>query len=220
MTLWAHCYSGYASYENAYSWGNDEHSAHKWVQALKGEPINGYAQLKRPNGQWIKITTAQPAGAFQIWGEWAAERVKALLPAGGLLIPIPSSSCLAIGTDKKGKALADAVAQRAPGFDAVDAIHWDQQFAKASKGGPRDEATLYKNIRVLNDLDKRPVILIDDVVTGGGHAIACAKALRWAGHQVEHVVAAAHTVKSPPAKGMFALEPWDLEADPFAGVFG
>lgn len=217
MTLWAHVRGGYASYDGAHQWGDDEHSAHKFVQTLKGEPINGYAHVKRPNGSWVRITTATPAGAFQVWGEWAAAKVQALLPGGGFLIPVPSSSCLAIGADVKGKALADAIATRAPGFATVEALHWAEQLKKAREGGPRDVATLFQNARVLTDLDKRPVILVDDVITGGGHAVACAKALRWAGHDVQHIVAAAHTVKAPPATGMLSIDPWDLEADPFDG---
>lgn len=215
MTLWAHCYGGYASYDSAYEWGNDEYRAYKLIQTLKGEAINGYAELRRLNGTWTTITTANPSGAFAVWGEWAAAKVQQLESEGAFLIPVPSSSCLAIGQDAKGRKLAEAVAERAGGFKVKDALHWQEQLLKASKGGPRDVDTLFENLRVLTDLKKRPVILVDDVITGGGHAIACAKALRWAGHKVEHIIAAAHTVKAPPPKGMFAIDAWDLEADPF-----
>lgn len=221
MTLWAHVYSGYASYEGAYSWGDEEHVAHKFVQILKGEPANGYAWLPRPDGTNVKISTALSHAAFNAWGTWAAAKAEEIYPTGGaLLIPIPSASCLTIGADAKGNALAAAVASRSNGFRAVDGIHWAEQLTKASKGGPRDVETLFKNVRIKTTLEKLPVILIDDVITGGGHATACAKALRYFGHQVEHVIAAARTVKSPPSAGMFKIESWDLEASPFAGIFG
>lgn len=213
MTLWAHVHGGYASYDGEYPWGNDEHVAHKFVQILKGEQANGYAWLPKRNGTFVKITSAAPAPAFAAWGEWAAKRVNHLYPEGGVfLVPIPSATCLAIGDDQKGSRLATAVAERCVGVEAVDALHWHEAFVKASKGGPRDAATLYENTRVLTKLEKRPVVLIDDVITGGGHAVACARALRWAGHDVQHVIAAARTVKSPPAGGMFDIPPWDAEA--------
>jgi hypothetical protein len=215
VTLWAHVYSGYASYGNVHPWHDDEHVAHKFIQILKGEVPSGYAWLPRPNGTKVKITNAQPAGAFEVWGSFAAQKAAQIYPNGAYLIPIPTASCLAIGDDPKGRTLANVVAERLQGFEALDALHWNEQFVKASKGGPRDPDILFGNVQVRTDLEKRPVILIDDVITGGGHAIACARALRWAGHEVRHVIAAAHTVKAPPANGMFNIEAWDLEDDGF-----
>jgi len=220
MTLWAHVYGGYASYDGAYEWGDYEHVAHKFVQILKGEPANGYAWLPRPDGSKVKISTALAHAAVNVWGTWAAARAQQIYPNGGaLLIPIPSASCLQLGADPKGSALASAVASRSTGFQAVNAIHWAEKLTKASKGGPRDAETLFANARVLTGLEKLPVILIDDVITGGGHATACARALRCFGHDVQHVIAAARTVKAPPNAGMFSIEPWDLEANPYAAFF-
>ncbi len=214
MSLMAHVYSGYASYENVYPWNDDEHVAHKFIQILKGEPANGYAWLTKPGGSKVKISSALAHVAFDAWASWAATRAVSIYPRGAYLVPIPSASCLSIGSDQKGQVLASAVAERALGFTAIDALHWKKELVKASKGGPRDEATLFGNVRVLTGLPNHPVILIDDVVTGGGHALACAKALRWAGHEVQHVIAAARTVKQPPAGGMFNIPSWDIEAQP------
>lgn len=219
MTLWAHVYSGYASYENAYPWGDPEHIAHKFVQLLKGEEPNGYAWLPRATGPGnLKISTPLKANAFNVFGEWGGAIANRLYPQGAWLVPVPSSSCLGIGQDPKGRALADAIAGRSAS-QAVDALHWHERLPSARSGGPRDAGVLHANLRVLTTLAKRPVVLVDDVVTGGGHAIACARALRWAGHEVEHIIAGARTVKSPPVGGMFAIADWDLEANPFAGIF-
>jgi adenine/guanine phosphoribosyltransferase-like PRPP-binding protein len=116
--------------------------------------------------------------------------------------------------------LAALAAQPDAGYSALQCLHWGEQFQKARDGGPRDVARLYANSRVRDDLPPQRIILIDDVVTGGGHLIACARALRSRGHTVEHAICAAHTVKSPPAQGLWNIEPWDLEADPFEGLFG
>jgi len=215
MTLWAHVHGGYASYDGTpHKWGQAEYDSFKLIQTLKGKPINGYATLRKPNGKSVTIRTHMPHGAFELWGEWAALKAAQLAPGGAYIIPIPSADCIAIGTDGKGAALAAAVAKRAPGLIAVDAIHWAVAFVKASQGGPRDVDTLFENVRVLANLPKSEVILVDDVITGGGHAIACARAMRWAGHKVEHVIAAGHTVHEPPPGGIFNIPSWDLEADP------
>ena len=217
MTLWAHVHGGYASYEGTpHEWGQVEYDAMKFVQTLKGNPINGYASMKKPDGAWVTFRTATPEGAFEIWGQWAGAKAREVAPAGGLLVPVPSSTCLAIGADTKGRKLAETAQGYAPAFTVTDALHWAVQFAKSAEGGPRDPDVLFENLRVLTQLPKREVVLIDDVVTGGGHIVACARALRWAGHKVEHAICAALTVHAPPAAGMWNLAPWDLEAAPIA----
>lgn len=217
MPLTGHVYGGYASYEGGHGWGDHEHVAHKFIQILKGEQANGYAWLPRPNGASVKISTALSERAFQAWGRWAASVATKLLPQGGFLVPIPSSGCTAIGQDEKGRALATAISQHAPAFMVMEALHWAEEWPKARNGGPRDPDILLSNVRVLPNLEKRPVILVDDVITGGGHAIACAKALRSRGHAVEHVIAAARTVKGQPPNGMFNIDSWDLEAPKLLG---
>lgn len=220
MTLYAHVYCGYASYDDDHKWGQSEHDAHKLILTLKGEPINGYAKLKRPDGVWVTIRTDTPGGAFQIWQQWARAKVAEIEPDGALLVPVPSSSCIAPGGDEKGMRLAELARPPAGAYSALQCLHWGEQFPKARDGGPRDVARLFANSRVRDDLPAQRLILIDDVVTGGGHLIACARALRSRGHIVEHAICAAHTVKSPPSEGLWKIDPWDLEADPFEGFFG
>ncbi|WP_156347859.1 phosphoribosyltransferase [Sphingomonas sp. Leaf231] len=212
MTLSAHVFGGYASYEGEHPWRDPEHVAHKFIQILKGEQANGHAWLPRPSGGTVKISTALATNAFDVWGRWAASVLTGIYPDGASLVPIPSASCVAVGTDAKGRALAEAIVIHAPKFQAVDALHWIEEWPKARNGGPRDPDVLVENVKIGRDLPKRPVVLVDDVITGGGHAVACARTLRSAGYEVDHVIAAARTVKSPPASGMFKIDSWDAEA--------
>jgi hypothetical protein len=215
MTLWVHVHGGYASYEGTpHEWGQAEFDAMKLVQTLKGNAINGYATLKKLDGGWATFRTGTPEGAFDLWGQWAGAKACEILPGGGLLVPVPSSTCLAIGADVKGRKLAEAAQAHAAPFTVTDALHWAVQFAKSAEGGPRDPRVLFENLRVLTQLPKREVVLVDDVVTGGGHLIACARALRWAGHKVEHAICAALTVHAPPSGGMWNIPARDLEAAP------
>lgn len=215
MTLTAHVYCGYASYDGGHEWGQSEYDAFKLIHILKGEPIKGYVTLRKPDGQWTRMTTENPAGGFEIWRQWASAKAAEVAPGGAMLVPVPSSSCTGFGGDAKGMRLATEASNPAAGYHPLECLHWHEQFEKASKGGPRDVATLFPNVRVRDDLEPQRIILVDDVVTGGGHLIACARALRAVGHTVEHAICAGRTVKTPPAAGLWTIAPWDLEADPF-----
>lgn len=214
MTLIVHSYCGYPSYDGMTTWNGSDHDAHMFVQTLKGRAINGYVTLRKPSGPWVTFRTETPQGAFDIWSEWAGGLAQSLLPEGGLLVPVPSSNCLEVGDDAKGRKLAEHVAVRARGFAVAEALTWHEQLQKASEGGPRDPDILFENIRVNTTLPKREVILLDDVSTTGGHMLASAWALRWAGHQVRYAICAASTVKVRPENGIFKINPRDLEADP------
>lgn len=213
MPLMLDVHGGYPSYTYAgEEWGQADFDAFKLVQILKGKPINKYASLKKADGKLVTITTANPGPAFELWGEWAAGVVAAKGLRSGLLVPVPSSTCLELGADPKGARLAKEVADRVPGFSAASMLHWNVEYPKASEGGPRDVPTLYENLRIQDGLPPQQIILIDDVVTTGGHAIACARALRTFGHTVEHVVAVAQTVWTHPPN-MWAIAPRDIEAE-------
>lgn len=213
MALHLHVHGGYPSYGVVgEAWKTADWDAFKLVQALKGKPIKGYATLKKANGKWIRIEAGACEPAFELFGEWAVTRLQGLGLSGGLLVPIPSSDCLAIGTDAKGQKLAAAIASRVEGFVVGDALHWAEQLPKAADGGPRDVATLYRNVRVRTSLPKVPIVLIDDVVSTGGHLIACAKAMRYFGYTVEHAICAAQTLNTHPEGDMFSIETRDLEA--------
>lgn len=217
LSVRVHC--GYPSYaESGEGWNNLDWDAFKLVKALKGKPINGYATVRRLSGQSVRITADNTGPAFEVFGEWGARTVQDHGPARGLIVPVPAADCLALSQDPKGRRLADAIAIGLPTFQVVDALHWDVEHPKASEGGPRDFATLFGNLRVHTGLRPSHVVLVDDVMTGGGHLRACAEGLRAFGHQVELAICAARTVHSHPETGIFNLPPVDLEATPLAGA--
>lgn len=220
MTLWLHVHGGYPSYgQSGEGWGGLDWDAYKFVQALKGKAFKGYADLPKPDGTWVRITVANRAGAFDLFGQWGAKKLNELGIGNALLVPVPASDCVALGTDQKGMALAEAIAKYHPGCTPVSGLHWAEPLQKASAGGTRNANTLFEVLRVKTDMPKDPpVILIDDVASTGGHLLACARGLRHFGHTVEHAVCAAQTVNTHPEK-MFEIAARDLEHNPFEGMF-
>lgn len=214
MTLHLHVHGGYPSYVNSGAkWRGIDHDAHMFAQTIKGNPINGYVTVKGVDGKWYKATSEKPEPAFHVFGTWAAQIIGQLNLPAGPLIAVPSSSCVTLGGDTKGRKLVDTIAAYAPNRHALNALHWDDAMQKAQAGGERDADALFGRLRVLHPMAPATVVLVDDVVTTGGHLIACARALRHFGHTVEHAIAAAQTVWDHPEAGMFAIPPRDLEAD-------
>lgn len=211
MTLWLHAHGGYPSYEQiGLEWDQWDFDAYKFIQALKGNSVSGYATLQRPNGGWLKIEGENTAAAFQIFGEWGAKVLDDIGLEEGHLVPVPSSTCLELGGDEKGRKLAQAITNVRPNFKVLEALHWHKKLPKSAEGGPRDVPTLLANLRIMQELPEGHLILIDDVVTTGGHLRASASGLRHFGGTVELALCGAQTVNDRP-KPIFAIAPRDLE---------
>ena len=214
MALWLRAHGGYPSYaESGEAWGGTDFVAFKFVQALKGNAINGYAWLPRPVKP-LKIDSTDCSAAFTVFGEWGAQQVAQIGIQNPRLVSVPSSSSIALGTDEKGRKLASCIAERAPGSITSEMLHWHEAHGKTADSGSRDPAVLLENLRVQQGVPPSNIILIDDVATSGGHLLACARALRFFGHTVEHAICAAQTVWTHP-HDMWAIAPKDLEAPLF-----
>lgn len=210
MPLQLHTHGGYPSYARSGDpWRDVEWCAYKLVQALKGNPIRGYAWLRTMGGKPVRITAEDPSQAFEIFGEWAGSTLRAI-GAGGLIVPVPASGCTARGADPKGVRLAEAAARHAPGWRVDPMLWWERALPKASDGGSRDPDLLIGNLWLSTPVPKEPIVLLDDVVTTGGHLIACARGLTNHGASVTAAICAAQTVESQPAD-MWSLPPRTIE---------
>lgn len=212
MVLHLHVHGGYPSYrESGCAWRQVDHSAAKLVKALKGIAFNGWADLPVPSGGTLRIRSNDTAGAFRIFGEWGAQTLGRLYPqVPVLLVPVPASSCMAPADDPKGLRLGSAIADRYALGSVVQALYWGQPMNKSAEGGTRNANALFDSLAIVDGLEPRTVVLIDDVATTGGHLRACARRLRRSGHTVAHALCAAQTVWDHP-EDMWAIPSKDLE---------
>jgi hypothetical protein len=96
--------------------------------------------------------------------------------------------------------LAEAIRAEVASDDVtlLDAIQWDEPLVPAREGGPRFAEQLYPHVRVVCEVPEGSrIVLVDDVMTSGGHARAIAAHLVRHGAQVLHVVCGGHAVYAP-----------------------
>jgi hypothetical protein len=142
------------------------------VKSLKGDPINGYfeyqvgGKLRRFDQQNVSefVDRIPPALARMIIRHHDG-------PA--TIVPIPNSHVVSIDTtDFKTLQLANKVAAESGGrFTVVPALVFKEVQQKSRDGGPRDPKHFEIAYQVVRDVSG-PLILLDDVCTGGGHLIA------------------------------------------------
>ena len=167
-------------------WRSEDYDAYKWVQALKGNQLNGYAQVP-VQGVLRRLSNQNLGSAIDWFGKMAVQELARRSLAGPfLLIPVPNSGCvLDSSAAPRTRKLARAVAaELQDGSDVLDCLRWKRDLGSASKeGGPRAAAILYANLAVLKDRvkglnAKGTPLLVDDVTTSGGHLQACTARLR------------------------------------------
>jgi hypothetical protein len=183
-------------------WRPEDFDSYKWVQALKGKPLNGYAYV--PVGGTRKRLSDQNLASAVEWFATLAvqECARRGLAEPFTIIPVPNSNCtISSSAPARTRRLARAVAQELNDTSVVvDCLRWKRNLGSASEeGGPRDPKILYDNVTILKellkDVDKsRAVLLTDDVITSGGHLRACAARLRGLGFPVGTAVCGGKTL--------------------------
>jgi len=166
-------------------WGQDDYNAKKLVDALKARPVNGYGELPLPTGASARFNQESTDVAMT----WVARRALDAIRLAGVggpfaVVPIPHASC-DVHSDAPPRmiAVAERMAMIRPGEVAVeDILRWDRPMKSASAaGGSREPRDLYAFLRVIDDVPELPMVLLDDVLTSGGHLQAAAAVLVEAG---------------------------------------
>ncbi len=167
-------------------WRSEDFDAYKWVQALKGNELNGYAHVP-VQGVLRRLSNQNLGSAIDWFGKMAVQELaRRSLVGPFLVIPVPNSGCiLGSSVAPRTRKLARAVVtELQDGSDVLDCLRWKKDLGSASKeGGPRAPTILYANLAVLKDRLKDlnaegTSLLVDDVTTSGGHLRACAARLQ------------------------------------------
>lgn len=189
----------------------DTYHAKKFVDALKGRRVNGYAKIPVPFGASTRkhLDDTNKREAFAWFGEIAVKSVK--IRTSVCLVPVPGSKCTCRDEVKTCGAykIAEEIASRS-GMKVEPVLWWSKQMMSASReGGPRDASVLLPYLQSPEGASVEPkeVLLIDDVKTTGGHLLACEACLLSVGLNVIGALCAGRTVHDE------AIEPFSLKEE-------
>jgi len=158
----------FVAYVTQPPWSPPDRRAIAFIRAAKGQPAS-------PDNSRLHAVVNQHA--FGWFGKMAAVvlEMKRLDPPI-TLIPMPNSDCyIGSGEGPRTTALASAITKHLRNATVVDAMRWRACQTPAHEGGARDPEALYRALVLLLPIpEKGTLIIVDDVLTTGAHALAAA----------------------------------------------
>lgn len=187
-------------------WRQDDWHSSKFIKAIKGEPVNGYA-LVPVSGILHELRQANANNAVDWFGEMAAEYLRQHPVRRPLVFaPIPNSSST-VNSRKPPNTygLAQAIVARLQGATMWDGLRFRVAMQKSRQGGTRDPQELYGNLVITGPIPNAGIVLVDDVRTTGAHMLAAHAKLTIAGGRCVLGICAGRTT-------------WTQEPQPFAAA--
>lgn len=197
MSLHVICLCTYRT-SNPRLWRDRDFAACKLIRALKGRAVSGWADVPIGPRDWVRLDRESVASAADIFGRIAAG-VIAWPPSPAFLVPIPNSCTLVNSSPPKTKTLADALAKHAPNarLTVADVLRWHEPVPVSHQGAARYPEQLYPNLRLTEHLQTGSrVILVDDMLTTGGHMRAAAAFVEHCGAEVTMGICAGRSDES------------------------
>src|SRR4051794_20688805 len=154
-----------------------DYKATHLVKATKGLDLNPrqYSDVTI-GGQPVRITQNNKDCAMDWFAEWAAAQIAALPPGPKIIVPVPSSKSIPLCLPTFRTALiADRIAKLSNQTQAVPVLRFGaERPSSREEGGSRDPHVLHGEMVLTHVLPAGEIILLDDVVTSGGHLKASA----------------------------------------------
>lgn len=198
-----HAVCGYPGNSDAWAgdWDEIHWRARNLVKGVKREQFGGYAEW-RNNGTGARHRQYSDEGGQRLAMLVAGSKLVDLLDAARItnasVIPVPSSQTVAAGGDYTGARLAAAIQQCRPGLLAAPVLHFDVPQPKAHDGGgERRWQVILPHLRG-DAAGVGPAVLLDDVMTTGGHLRACARYLAAQGVEVADAFLIGRTMWTRP----------------------
>jgi hypothetical protein len=178
-----------------FPWRRGDYDAHDFVFAIKAKDINGYANVP-VRGARRHLENANRDDALKWFGQMIGDVAGEYdLLRTVALVPVPNSRSV-VGCEEPprtaalAKALATELNAKVTGDALVfDVFRWVEPLLSAHAAhGTRDPRELFVKLRVIGSLGGfrgRRVVLVDDVLTSGGHLQAAVARLAQCGHLVE-----------------------------------
>jgi hypothetical protein len=190
---------------------DDTFHANKFVKAIKGDPVRSpAAEVPVPiGGARRRLTQANRGDVFEWFGEMSAH---CLEEENAVLVPIPSCKAITRREVEAGPTfrLARALGART-GCPVEPRLWWKVPMESSRRGGPRNPHLLRtKLVLGATEYPDLPIVIVDDVVTSGGHMRAVDVVLRESGAEVLFALAAASTDQEEPDQA-FAIRSRSLE---------
>jgi predicted amidophosphoribosyltransferase len=205
LSLFVVSFASYLTDVTFQQWRPEDYDASKFIKAIKGDSLNKYAQVP-VRGVRLRLENSNRADAVGWFAQMAADYLTKdfrLNPEASFgLVPVPSSDAVNKATFSRFPArdLANALAKelQQAGIKRVglaDVLRWTQKLPSARKaGGSRDAGVLLPKLVLTQKLTGFDFyIMVDDVLTSGGHLQACAALVRKNGGQLAGAVCAGRT---------------------------
>ena len=169
----------------------EDYDATYLVQTVKGRSNTRQYARVTIQGKRLKVNEKQKDRALEWFAEWAAPIVSAHGAAPRILVPIPSSKTVAQSPpDFQTARIARAIAAQCnPRPIVAPILRFRRPIPSASdEGGSRDPKILYPELVLTAKAPAGTYILVDDVLTKGGHLIAAAWKLADVGMRADLAV--------------------------------